>query len=174
MFTRYALNQGAARVISIEPNPANILCLKRNFAAEIAAGRVTIIEEGVWDEASTLELSLHAHDTARPTLHQLPGGRAGSIQVPVRPLDEIVAELGLEKIDFIKMDIEGAEREALKGANGTIARHRPRMAICTYHRAQDPVVIPQVALAAVPDYNVQTKGFQINDSRTHPKVMFFR
>ena len=173
VFTRYALDHGAARVVAIEPNPVNLECLKRNFAQEIEGRRVIVVPEGVWEEASSLELSLHAHDTSRPTLLNLPGGRADFLVVPVRPLDDIVVELGLDRVDFIKMDIEGAEREALRGARETIGRFRPRMAICTYHRAGDPIEIPKAARAAIPDYRVRTKGFQINDMLTHPKVMFF-
>ncbi len=173
VFTRYALNNGAARVIAIEPNPINVLCFKRNFAEEIASGRVTLIEEGVWDKVSDLELSLHAHDTARPTLHVLPGGRSDFIVVPVRPLDDMLAELEIEHVDFIKMDIEGAEREALHGAARIIEASSPRMAICTYHRPQDPVEVPKAVLAANPAYHIASKGLQINQGLTHPKVLYF-
>jgi hypothetical protein len=49
VFTRKALSAGAAKVIAIEPGPENLECLRRNFATEIADGRVTVYPKGVWD-----------------------------------------------------------------------------------------------------------------------------
>ena len=54
VFTQKPLDQGAAKVISIEPEPTNVEC--RNFAAEIAAGRVIVLPKGVWNEEKTLTL----------------------------------------------------------------------------------------------------------------------
>lgn len=48
---------------------------------------------------------------------------------------------GEQKIDFIKMDIEGAERRALQGARRLVKRCTPKMAVCTYHNAEDERVI---------------------------------
>ena len=139
---------------------------------EIDAGKVTIVEAGVWDEASVLNLQIHEHITSRPTLFAAEG-TSHSIQVPVRPLDDIVNELGLERVDFIKMDIEGAERQALEGARETVKRFRPRMAICTYHMEDDPVAVPRVALSLTPDYQVHAKELEVNRNSTRPKVLFF-
>ena len=66
------------------------------------------------------------------------------VKVPVTTIDRIVAELGLEKVDFIKMDIEGAEREALKGGEATIRKMRPRMSLATENLEDDPRIVPQV------------------------------
>ncbi len=62
-------------------------------------------------------------------------------KLPLTTIDKMVRELGLKRIDFIKMDIEGSEREALTGAIETIRKHRPRMAISSYHLSDDPAVI---------------------------------
>ena len=172
VFSRWALKRGAARVISIEPNPDNIISLERNLAPEIAEGKVTIVKAGVWNEESKLELSLHDHITSRPTLFHM-DGISHSITVPVRPLDSIIEELGIERVDFIKMDIEGAERQALEGGAATILRFRPRMAVCTYHMDDDPVVIPEVALALHADYRIHAKEMDVNWKDTRPKVLFF-
>ena len=132
VFTRYALNKGARRVVAIEPNPVNIACLKRNFAAEIENGRVTVVEVGLGKETSSLELAVHEHDTARSVItpHDLPGTH--KITVPIAPLDNVVENLALERIDFIKMDIEGSERWGLKGGQRTIKRFHPQLAISSY------------------------------------------
>ena len=172
VFSRWALKRGAARVIAIEPNPDNILSLERNLAAEIAAGKVTVVKAGIWNEESELELKLHDHITSRPTLFSMEG-ISHSITVPVRPLDKIIEELGLERVDFIKMDIEGAERQALAGSAATIRRFQPRMAVCTYHMDDDPVAIPKAALSLHSDYHIHAKEMDVNWKDTRPKVLFF-
>lgn len=57
-------------------------------------------------------------------------------------IDTFVSEAGLDRVDFIKMDIEGAERDALVGAAATIRAFRPKLAISTYHRPDDFWMIP--------------------------------
>ena len=52
-------------------------------------------------------------------------------------IDNLVKERNIPKIDFIKMDIEGAELNALKGAIKTIQEFRPKLAIAIYHQVKD-------------------------------------
>ena len=71
-------------------------------------------------------------------------------------IDAVVAELGLPSVDFIKMDIEGAERNALRGARRVLKEFGPKMAVSIYHREDDPEVIPEVVLGARPGYEIVT------------------
>ena len=58
-------------------------------------------------------------------------------------IDNLVDTNGLRRVDFVKMDIEGAEMDALIGGERTIRSHRPRLAISVYHSLQDFVRIPK-------------------------------
>ena len=96
--------------------------------------------------------------------------------LPITTIDKIVADLGLPSVDFIKMDIEGSERYALRGAEQTLKKFHPRMAICTYHLPDDPKVIPAVVESVGAGYRMQCGACTItNISRGHfrPAVMFF-
>ena len=78
--------------------------------------------------------------------------------MPLMTIDDIVNSLAVDDINFIKMDIEGAERYALAGASKTISRFKPKMALCTYHLPDDPEVIKSLAFKAYPGYKFkQTK-----------------
>ena len=65
---------------------------------------------------------------------------------------EVLAALGVQHVDFIKMDVEGAERHALVGATRTIQQSRPRMTICSYHLLDDVQVLPEVVYGILPEY----------------------
>ena len=77
-------------------------------------------------------------------------------------IDTYFKEQGLKKVDFIKMDIEGAEVPALKGASETIKSFKPRLAISVYHKWDDLLVIPKLIHNLRHDYEFYldcTTGF---------------
>ena len=71
-----------------------------------------------------------------------PGARIAVARMPTTTIDEIVVRDNIPRIDFIKMDIEGSELSALRGAESTIRRCRPKLAISLYHRSEDFFAIP--------------------------------
>jgi FkbM family methyltransferase len=73
---------------------------------------------------------------------------SGGAEVPCVRLDDLVAE---DKVSLIKMDIEGAEPDALDGARTTIVRHRPVLAICAYHRPDHLWKVPAALKELLPD-----------------------
>lgn len=68
-----------------------------------------------------------------------PGYRAGSsdVPVPLRRIDDLVIDGAIPRIDFLKMDVEGSEMEALRGAKSSLHRFRPKLAISIYHKPND-------------------------------------
>ena len=164
VYAKTALATGAKLVVAIEPAPENLDCLRHNLAREIADGRVIVYPKGVWDKDDTLRLNRDSKNSARDSLFQLKGSSTDSIQVPLTTIDKLVAELHLTRVDFIKMDIEGAEKNAILGARNTLHRFKPRMALCVYHKVGDPEAIPKTVLDIVPDYRVSLQGFMFKDS----------
>ena len=143
VFTRKALTRGAGLVVAIEPAPATVQALKRTFDAEIRAGRVIVYPKGVWDHDDVLELKIDRKNQARNSV-VIEGGFEDKVRVPLTTIDKMVSELNLPRVDFIKMDIEGAEKPALTGARETIRRFRPRMSISSEHLPDDFSAIPAV------------------------------
>ncbi|MGH9661400.1 MAG: FkbM family methyltransferase, partial [Bryobacteraceae bacterium] len=128
-FTREALDAGAAKVVAIEPSERNVECLRRNFAKEIAEGKVVVYPKGVWHREEVLEFNVFensALDSLVMSERIEESNAPRKVRVPVTTVDRLVAALGLEKVDFIKMDVEGAERNAIRGAAATIRKMRPR------------------------------------------------
>lgn len=128
-FTRAALEDGASLVVAIEIAPDTLKALRRNMEAEIAAGRVIVYSKGVWDSDSEMTL-LTSTEMASGVDTVVPDSRARreGARVRLTTIDKIVEELKLPRVDFIKLDVEGAEIPAVVGAKETIRRFRPRLA----------------------------------------------
>lgn len=70
-----------------------------------------------------------------------------------------VDDLGLDRVDRLKLDVEGAEPQALRGAARTLARDRPRLAVAAYHRDDDLAVLPPLIHGLEPSYRFRLGHF---------------
>ncbi len=111
---------------------------------------VEVIAKGVYDRARIMRF--------------IAQGTAGShisdegVEIEVTSIDEAIKG----GVTFIKMDIEGSELMALKGAEQTIRRFKPKLAICVYHRVEDLITIPQYIKSLNPDYNLYFRKYWPN------------
>jgi len=170
VFTRQALEAGAEQVIAIEPGPPQVYCLRRTFAREIAAGRVRVEAKGVWDREGHLDLAT-GEDTARSSLTGLASGKV--VTVPVTTIDRLASDLGLASVGFIKMDIEGAEPQALAGAARILREQRPALAIAAYHRPDDQRKILAAVREANPGYRASQIGCRVDLGVSVPLTLAF-
>lgn len=168
-YTRQVLTQGAQLVVAIEPAPENVECLRRNFVSEIAAGRVVVCPKGVWDREDALILR-----GSGSLQHSLIEGqeRSDSVKVPLTTIDALIGELKLKRVDFIKMDIEGAEVRAISGAYKTLKQDQPRLALAGYHNLDDPERISSAVFNASAAYQMKC-GPCTSARGLRPEVLFF-
>ncbi len=173
VYTRTALRRGARLVVAIDPAPQAIECLRRNLKDEIASGRVIIYGKGVWNEEATLELSQSANLASTASSVVIDRGLAGPV-VQLTTIDKLVDELNLERVDFIKMDIEGAERQALQGAAKTIAEFHPKLAIALEHYPTDPDTIPALIDELYAGYRRELSECVNVNGSIQPDVVFLQ
>ncbi|MGA2962649.1 MAG: FkbM family methyltransferase [Candidatus Korobacteraceae bacterium] len=133
-------------IFSLEPDPANRSLLEQSTMA-LGAGvstRITLLPFLVGNQDGPAQFnadgSVSSHITAD-----------GGISVECRKLDSIAwAHLPT----YIKMDIEGAEPDALCGASGLLRKHGPALAICLYHRTEHLWQLPRYIHETAPGYEV--------------------
>ncbi len=87
----------------------------------------------------------------------------GVEEIETRALDEVLEG---KRVTFIKMDVEGAEYEALLGAGKLIKENRPRMAISVYHKFEDFVTLADLVLGMHPDYRIAFRHYGFDDLET--------
>ncbi len=171
-FTRVALRAGARMVIAVEPEEKNVLAFRRNFERELKSGSVRLVPKGVWN--TTGKLSLHLSTVVDSHSLVLPQNSGKEETIEVTTLDSLVENLKLPRVDFIKMDIEGAEQKALQGARNVLVKYHPRLAISSYHLKGDPAAVCALVWQAQADYLVESKDLvKAAEGALVPKVLFF-
>ncbi len=168
------LAAGAKTVVAIEPAPENLECLRRNYRKEIASGQVVVVPKGVWDKEDFLTLRVDPKNSAADSFVLEREGAVELEKVPLTTIDKLVAELKLDRVDYIKFDIEGAEPKALAGASETLRKYRPRLSIASYHEPDHPKLIPEVVRAARPDYQMQCGPCSETEHSIRPDVLYFK
>jgi FkbM family methyltransferase len=126
-------------VIAVEFVPSNLTVLELNRSLSHGLmDSVRVVDRPLWSDSETV---IHFEDKG-PSTRFVNDERLPSVQT--QTIDQLVAESSLSRVDFIKMDIEGAEVPALLGAKQTIRTFRPKLAISAYHRPDDLVTIPRL------------------------------
>jgi len=122
------------KVFTFEFIPSNLKIMKKNFELNSHLyERITIVNRPVWSASNELVSFI---DQGPASIVSKDTNGAG-MTVNTINIDDLVEENKLDAVDFIKMDIEGAEMNALKGAIETIRKFRPTLAISVYHQVSD-------------------------------------
>ena len=158
-FTRYALARGAAKVIVFEPctKLADGLC--KSFRQEILSDRVIIVKKALGSKKAERSLVINTDMYCSSSVGYLntPVNKKEET-IEVDRLDSIIEELGIDRIDLMKMDIEGAEMDALMGAEKTIRNFRPKMMIASYHGYANSVECKNIVKSIRTDYESKFCG----------------
>ena len=123
-------------VHSFEPSPQNLLLLADNLERNLAlVPRITVHAAPLGAEAGVPVLMDDAV-AAGATTHAVGEDTGGRRTVPMttETIDALVARGEIARVDFIKVDVEGADLAVLRGAAHTLRTQRPRLALATYHR----------------------------------------
>ncbi len=145
------------RVYAFEPDPHNYNKCEKAASLHFKDGVVKIIGKGTWSEDKTISFNASADGTSHISEN-------GGTSIEVVAIDNVIASD--EKVTFIKMDVEGAELESLKGARHTIQRCKPKLAICIYHKAEDMQDIPLYIKELVPEYKLYVRHHSNGASET--------
>ena len=131
------------RIYAFEPDTDSfeLLC---NTIKNQNLNNVELVKKGAWKDNQTIKFNMDSDMGSRSAISE-----QGDFFIEVDSIDNIVEK---NEATFIKMDIEGAELTALYGAEQTIIKSKPKLAICVYHKPEDLLVIPQYLNRIVPEY----------------------
>lgn len=130
-----------ASVTALEPDKRNFRKLKA--FTDGLLGEIWLEQAGAWSEDCTLTFAAKAGRNSRLA--------AGGVETRMRAVDSV---LGGRPCTLLKLDVEGAERQALEGAAQTIARWKPRLNVACYHRNEDLFALPLQIHALCPEYEL--------------------
>jgi FkbM family methyltransferase len=135
MFTVKALKEVGEEglVIAIEPEERNFELLKRNTRGY---RNVKLVKKAIGDK--TGRAILYISELSGEHSIKRSSRATKSIDVEVDTLDNILSSLGVSKVDFLKIDVEGAELEVLRGAGGYLSEGKIRkVAVAAYHYCEE-------------------------------------
>lgn len=149
----WALGAGARKVHAFEPNPEAFDYLFRN-AERFGKGSIMPVPYGVGEMPGLMSMRGEEGNIGGTRFDPDGGGDAEA--TPIVTIDGWCNENRVRP-DFIKMDLEGWEMAALRGARGVIAEYRPRLAVCLYHSLADMWSIPHLIKEICPSYRFWCK-----------------
>lgn len=157
-FSKWA-TKGYEKIYAFEPDPG---CYQRSMKRlkemdEEFYAKTELIQKGLSNTNGTLEFPANYKGSGNY------GETKEMISVEVVSLDSY---LDGKPVTLVKMDVEGAEMSVLLGMKSTIMCHKPRMAICVYHKHQDLLEIASYLLKLVPEYKFYLRHYNSNETET--------
>ena len=143
-FIRFCPDYKAA--YCFEPGKICIPRLNAIANSPTGKGRIHIIPKGAWSSSTTLKFAVE--DDIPQSAHVLADDETAYDLIETAAVDDTVPE----PVSYMKMDIEGAEMQALYGAREQIRKNKPQLAICVYHRMEDFLDIWHYLMELVPEY----------------------
>lgn len=145
------------KIYAFEPNKKQFI-FSQNIIGRLADNdrvKIELISKGVGSVNSMMEFPEDYSGSGKSS--------EKTVSVEVVSLDSYLKG---NPVSFIKMDIEGAEMDALLGMRETIRVHKPKLAICIYHKHEDIFEIMSYVLSIVPEYKCYIRHYNSNETET--------
>lgn len=153
-----SVNRAYKKIICFEPDPTNYDKLMRTITAQ-KMHNIVCYNNALCKERCVLHLDTHTHNGASSCFISTNG-------------DTIVNGVSLDSLDeltdttFIKLDIEGLELNALRGAYNLISNAHPKLAVCVYHNYDDLIQIPLFLRRIYPNYKLYLRHYSLTAFET--------
>jgi FkbM family methyltransferase len=171
-FALKALKKGAQKVFCFEPGREMSNCLTLTFAEAIQADRIEIVNQLLGSINTDFIFDENPSD---PTIgHILTEGTISCnncYPISMTTIDAFTEQRQLQRVDFIKADVEGAELELLRGAAKTIARFSPKISIAVYHHPSHAKGLREVIKSIEPSYKFNLKGLADMGESVRPVML---
>lgn len=147
-------------IIALEPDKKNLAILRETLSRHGIEG-VEIHAIGAWHSRASLHFQDGREGSSR--ISETSDAAAPSTPVEVDSVDNV---LNGRRATYISMDIEGAEHNVLLGAERTIKKWKPKMAVCAYHRREDLFDLLLLLRSFVPGYRFYLRHYSDNQTQT--------
>lgn len=144
------VNGKYTKIIGFDIDEKNLSAARQNLSSQ---ANVEIIGKGLWEASAIMdaELGIMAGSNIKE-------GAGSSVELV--SLDEIFSDVPVEEYPtFIKLDVEGSERQALLGAEKIIREAAPKLAVCVYHKPEDIYAITELIKELNPGYRFFLKHY---------------
>ncbi|GIW63095.1 MAG: hypothetical protein KatS3mg090_0921 [Patescibacteria group bacterium] len=154
--TAYCFNKvfDCKKIYAFEPDPTNFEILKTNIKLNLLEDKIEAVPYATGGKNGYFYLT---QGGARSSIDNKKS--ENSVKVKVMTIDDFVKKNKIKKVDLIKMDIEGAEFDTLKGAVKTLKRDKPDLLVAIYHKGEHFFEIPGWLKKQVPEYNLRFLAF---------------
>lgn len=150
------------QIYMIEPSKVFYECLNKTFKNHTE--KIAIYNVAVGNEDGLISFDENSLDGKVAIENQ-----ENTYKISINKIDTLLSNN--QKVTYLKADIEGFESEMLKGAEQTIKRNKPKIAITTYHTQNDPKEIIDLIKGFVPEYKYYVKG--IYEKTPKPVMIHF-
>lgn len=154
---RNKVGRGTPKVVAVEPG-SKYICKVEKIAngARLQGAEFDLVNYGVYDIAGKVKFNISPSGVIVKDTN-------GAFEIECKTIDDI---LNGSNVDLIKMDIEGCEYNAIKGAINTISKCKPQLAVSIYHKAEDIIELPELIMNMNLNYKFYLRHYSIGAGDT--------
>ena len=152
-------NDFSGRLILVDPVPDFKKALNSTFSLLKLEKKVEILNYALGNSNKSSVISIDDNHLCESSFDSLDNRNTRMVTVKVHKIDNIVGDFKLSGRGIIKLDVEGAEMDALEGARETLIKQKPTLAVAVYHGYENAHKCMQIIKDARPDYKIEFRGF---------------
>lgn len=162
IFSTFCIRMGADRCYAFEPATTSIDVIKENIELNDLSEKITVISKGLSDHNCEIPIySADNYSAGNSVLNDNSTKKEIIGTIECQRLDDFININNIDKIDFIKIDTVGYERNVLLGAKETLQRFHPKITISNYYEQEGVTRIKELIKSIDPNYIFDMNGMII-------------